>query len=119
VRDKAVYDEVAVLRTKTRTKNVSPAALEVHVRAVDRSVRTDCPVFISDALLDEIASAQVSTMAALELSLAGLWGRADGGYVMFDLNLIDRLGSSAVRHRVISALRRSWRAINRDNFIPL
>lgn len=118
MRDKVVYDEVAVLRKKKRSQQVSATALELHVRAVDRSVRTDCPVFVSDAMLDEIAPPQVSTMAALELSLAGLWDRARGGYVVSDLDLIDRLGAGAVRRRLTSAVRRSWRAINRDNFIP-
>jgi len=119
VRDKVVYDEVAVLRAKKRSQCVSPAALELHVRAVDRTVRTDCPVFVSDALLDEIATGHVSTMAALELSLAGLWDRARGGYVVSDLDLIDRLGTSAARRTLASTLRHWWQVLNRDNFIPL
>jgi hypothetical protein len=119
VRDKVVYDEVAALRAKKRSQYVSPAALELHVRAVSRAVHTDCPVFVSDVMLDEIAPAHVTTMAALELSLAGLWDRARDGYVISDLELIDRLSTSAVRRTVAATLHRWWHAINRDNFIPL
>jgi hypothetical protein len=119
VRDKVVYGEVALLRAKKRSQNVSVAALELHVRALDRTVHSDCPVFVSDAVLDQIAPAQVSTMAALELSLAGLWDRSHGGYVVSDLDLIERLATNSVRRTLASALRRSWDLLNRDNFIPL
>lgn len=119
MRDKVVYDEVAVLRAKKRSQWVSPTALELHVRAIARTVHTDCPVFVSDDLLDEIAAGPVSTMAALELTLSGLWDRARGGYVVSDLDLIDRLGTGAARRRLTSMLRRWWQVLNRDNFIPL
>lgn len=101
-----VYDEVSALRAKKRSEHVSPAALAIHVRAVDRSVRTDCPVFVSDAMLDDIDAADVTTLAALELTLAGLWDRADGGYVISDLQLIDRLGANPVRRTMMGLLRR-------------
>jgi hypothetical protein len=119
VRDKVVYGEVALLRAKKRSQNVSVAALELHVRALDRTVHSDCPVFVSDAVLDQIAPAQVSTMAALELSLAGLWDRSHGGYIVSDLDLIERLATNPVRRTLAAALRRSWNLLNRDNFIPL
>lgn len=114
-----VYGEVALLRAKKRSQNVSVSALELHVRALARTVHTECPVFVSDAVLDQIAPGQVSTMAALELSLAGLWDRSLGGYVVSDLDLIERLSTHTVRRTVTSALRRSWDKLNRDNFIPL
>ncbi|WP_199254961.1 hypothetical protein [Mycolicibacterium mengxianglii] len=119
MRDKTIYDEVAVLRARKRSRGVSPMALELHVRAIDRSVHTDCPVFVSDALLDEIAPGHVTTIAALELTLAGLWDRARDGYVVSDLELIDRLGGNPLRRALTSGLRRCWQALNRDNFIPL
>lgn len=119
MRDKAVYHEVARLRGRDRSKNVSLPALELHVRAAACSVRTDCPVYVTDAMLDDIAPGQVSTMAALELTLSGLWDRAHGGYVISDLELVERLGAGMLRRNLASALRRSWRALNRDNFIPL
>lgn len=119
MRDKAVYDEVARLRATERSRQVSLPALELHVRATACSVRTDCPVYVTDEMLDGIASGQVSTMAALELTLSGLWDRAQGGYVISDLGLVERLGTGVLRRNLASALRRSWRALNRDNFIPL
>lgn len=113
-----VYDEVTALRTKKRSRYVSPAALELHVRAVSRSVLTDCPVFVPDAMLDEIAPAQVTTLGALELCLAGLWDRARDGYVVSDLELIERLGSSPLR-RTMTSMLRHWRAVlHGDNSIP-
>jgi hypothetical protein len=106
---------MAVLHGLPRSARVSQPALEIHVRAVASSVRTDCPVFISDDTLDEIAPAHLNTIAALELCLAGLWDRASGGYVISDLHLIERLSG---RRRVATVLRRWWAALNRDNFIP-
>ena len=114
-----VRGEVSLLRAKKRSQHVSTSALELHVRALACTVHTDCPVFVPDAVLDQLAPAQVSTMAALELSLAGLWDRAHGGYVVSDLDLIERLGTHSLRRTLTSALRRSWAVLNRDNFIPL
>ena len=73
---------------------MSPLALEIHVRAVDHSVHTECPAFISDTSLDGIAPARVTTMAALELCLAEVWHRAQDGYVIADFDLIDHLSVS-------------------------
>jgi hypothetical protein len=130
MREKAVFVEVEALRGRKSGRVVSPVALEIHVRAVDHSVRTACPAFITDDGLNSIASGQVTTMAALELCLAGLWHRAKNGYVVSDFDLIDHMSACEARRRLrsmrslwarraLDACRRSWDAINRENFIPL
>jgi hypothetical protein len=119
MRDSAVYAEIVTLRDRRKTLTLSPLALEIHVRAVDHSVHTECPAFISDTSLDGIAPARVTTMAALELCLAEVWHRAQGGYVIADFDLIDHLSVSPTRRRLRSALRRLWRELNSERFIPL
>jgi hypothetical protein len=121
MRKRAVFVEVEALQRSRRGSAVSALALEVHVRAVDHSAHSECPAFISDDGLDAIASGHVTTMAAIELCLAELWHRAQGGYVLADLDLITRLGSARVRwsQNVIAACKRTWAVLNRDNFIPL
>jgi hypothetical protein len=125
VRDKVVRHEVATLRGSERFLAVSPVALEIYVRAIDRSVHTRRPAFVPDTTLDALAPGHVTTIAALELCLAGLWHRAMDGYVVSDLDLVERLSAGAVRrtglrwmHRVKTLIVRCWHAVNRDNFIP-
>ncbi|MDT5016250.1 MAG: hypothetical protein QOD39_2410 [Mycobacterium sp.] len=108
-----------VLSKSRRSATVSPGALEIHVRAGRASVRTDCPAFVSDACLDTIAPGQVTTMAALELCMAGLWDRARGGYVIADFDLIDRLSVAPPWRWIRSACHRLWVALNSESVIPL
>jgi hypothetical protein len=129
VQDRAVFAEVAVLQHKPRGQFVSAAALEVHVRAVARSVRTEHPAFVGYTDLDAIASAPTSTMAAVELCLARLWVQVRDGYVITDNELMERLSAGSVwslRHAVSRlghatsrGLRNVWRALNDERFIPL
>jgi hypothetical protein len=126
VQDRAVLAEIAMLRRKPRGSVISDAALEVHVRAVARSVHTDCPAFVSYADLDEVAPGPITTMAALELCIAELWLDARDGYVIADLALIERLSAGTVdlwfrrvASRLTRAMRGLWRALNDERFIPL
>jgi hypothetical protein len=129
VQDRVVFAEVAVLQHKPRGRFVSAAALEVHVRAVARSVRTEHPAFVGYTDLDAIASGPTSTMAAVELCLAKLWVQARDGYVITDNELMERLSAGSVwwlRHTVsrlghatLRGLRNVWRALNDERFIPL
>ncbi len=122
VRDRGVYQEIQTLRGRERFQGLSPAALEIHVRAVERSARTQWPAFVEDAVLDRLAPGPVTTITALELTLAGVWDRAEGGYVVSDLDLVDRYSAgllSRCTRQAGQTIARCWRAVNRDNFIPL
>lgn len=101
---------------------MSPLALEIHVRTIDHTVRTSSPDFVADVDLDEIASGAITTMAAVELCLAGVWHRTVGGYVIDDQKLIDALSVPPPISMLAScgrACRRAWDVLNRDHFIPL
>jgi hypothetical protein len=130
VRDSAVFAEVTVLQRKPRAQFISIAALEVHVRAIAQSAGTDSPAFVGYTDLDAIAPGPVSTMAAVELCLAKLWVQSVGGYVVTDTELIERMSTrsldpwsrrAALRltHSASRALRRIWRVLNEERFIPL
>ena len=114
MRTKTVFTEVEGLLCRNTMRDVSPLALELHVRAVSRSVRTSNPAFVSDSALDAIAPGHVTTMAAIELCLAGY-----GGYVITDQELIDHFADMPVLRGLKSALRRMWRELNSERFIPL
>ncbi|MET0699500.1 MAG: hypothetical protein ABWY93_07525 [Mycobacterium sp.] len=126
----SVFSEVEQLRARPDGPAVSIVALEIHVRAIDRTVHTVFPAFVSDDDLDVIAPGQVTTIAALELCLAGLWHRAKGGYVVSDLDFIEHMSMGPVRRRLRAARSRwarrtatachhAWDVLNRDNFVPL
>lgn len=126
MRERMVFDEVAALRRRTTGPTISPVALEIHVRSIDRAVHTPFPAFVSDDDLDMIASGSVTTIAALELCLAGLWHRAKDGYVVSDLDFVDHMSASPMQRRLRRVrsqwIRRTvtaWRVLNRDNFVPL
>ena len=130
MQDRAVFAEIAVLQRKPHGRLVSAAALEVHVRAVARSIHTDYPAFVGYTDLDAVAPGQVSTLAAVELCLAGLWIQAKDGYVVTDNELIRRLSGGAVEwwlrhavsgitHATSRGLRKAWHALNEERFIPL
>jgi hypothetical protein len=106
------------LRVRAKAPALSPIALEIHVRAVDHTVHTTCPAFISDEALDAIAPARVTTMAALELCLAEVWHRAKDGYVIADFDLIDHMSESPTRRHLLAFCRRLWRELNSEKFIP-
>jgi hypothetical protein len=112
MRVKRVFIEVEALQARKEPCHVSARSLELHVRAVGRSVRTANPTFISDAGLDAIAPGHVSTMAAVELCLAGLWHRTTtgyGGYIIDDPDLVDRMAEIRTLRRFKAAFRRFWR----------
>jgi hypothetical protein len=94
---------------------VSPSAYDIHERAVAAAKRTEYPAFIADIDLDALAPGRVTTMAALELSLEGLWLRARDGYVLADPDLLDRAADHAPRRW----LRRLWVTLNSETVIPL
>lgn len=95
MRDSVVFAQVKSLKRKRHAAHLSGTALEIHVRAVADSAGATYPAFIADERLDAIAPGPVTTMAALELCLVGLWYRAAGGYVIADLDLVERLGQPA------------------------
>jgi hypothetical protein len=117
--DRSVFSEVEALRADRSRPVLSPAALEVHVRVVDHLAHTTGANFIADEILDTLAHGRVTTMAAIELSLAGWWRRLDGGYVIVDQELIDALSHSPARRRLGAACRRLWKTLNSETVIPL
>ena len=117
--DRSVFSEVAALRADTARAVLSPASLEVHIRVVDHLAHTTRANFVSDESLDTLAHGRVSTMAAIELSLAGWWRRLDGGYVISDQELIDALSHHPTRRRIGATCRRWWRFLNSESVIPL
>jgi hypothetical protein len=122
MRVKSVFTEVETLLCRNNLRDVSPLALEIHVRTVARTVRTANPAFISDAGLDAIAPGHVTTMAAVELCLAGLWHRTSngyGGYVIADGDLIDHMTAPSVVRRIKAVARRVWQELNSEKIIPL
>lgn len=114
VYSKALLAEMGALRDSRRGAHVSATAIELHVRAVSHSVRTRRPAFVADAALDLIASGSVTTVAALELWMAGLWQRVPGGYLIDDRELIAHLSAGPVRRWV----RRVWLNLNSESVIP-
>jgi hypothetical protein len=122
MRTKTVFTEVEALLCRDELRYVSPLALEIHVRAVARSVRGANPAFISDTGLDAVAPGPVTTLAAVELCLAGVWHRTSsgyGGYVISDDALIDHLSEVPLLRKVKAALRRLRQELNSERFIPL
>lgn len=92
-----MFTQVKALQRQRRSAQVSAAALEIHVRAVADRTGSPFPAFVPDHRLDAIAPGPVTTLAALELCLAGLWYRAADGYIVADLDLVDRLAAPAGR----------------------
>ena len=125
MRNDDVFREVMALRRRPDTADVTASALDVHARAVARSSESIRPSFVSDADLDAVAPPPVTTMAAIELCLAGLWRRTDGGYVVTDVDYVADVVAHGFRsrrrwrHRVSVALRRLWTELNAERFIPL
>ena len=125
VQDRAVLAEIAMLRRRSHTGDTSDAALEVHIRAVARSVRTECPAYVGYADLDAVAPGPITSLAALELCFADLWHDARGGYVVTDNELIARLSAGpvdlwfrrAIRnliHTTLRVARKVWQALNEE-----
>ena len=114
VYSKALLAEMEALRDSRRGAHVSATAIELHVRAVSRSVRTRRPAFVADAALDLIAPGSVTSVAALELWMAGLWQRVPGGYLIDDRELIAHLSAGRVRRWI----RRVWLNLNSESVIP-
>jgi hypothetical protein len=121
---------MSVLRRESHGRNISASALEVHVRAVALSVRTECPAFVGYTDLDAIAPGPTTTMAALELCLAELWIDARDGYVIADNELIEQLSAGPVdqwfrrtatrlTRATLRVMRKVWKALNEERFVPL
>ncbi|MDY6999544.1 MAG: hypothetical protein SW019_23365 [Actinomycetota bacterium] len=108
MRDSVVFAQVKTLKRKRHAAHLSATALEIHVRAAADSTGTEFPAFIADERLDEIAPGSVTTLAALELCLVGLWYRATDGYVIADLDLVERL-AQPTSQRWLKALGRFLR----------
>lgn len=117
--DRLVFFGVEALRADRTRPVLSPASLEIHVRVVDHLAHTTRANFIADGGLDELAPGRVSTMAAIELSLAGWWRRLDGGYVVVDQELIDAMSHGPRWRRFGASWRRVWKALNSETVIPL
>jgi predicted PolB exonuclease-like 3'-5' exonuclease len=76
----------------------------------------------ASAGLDAIAPGNVTTMAAVELCLAGLWHRTTngyGGYVIADAELIDHMAQVPLLRGFKAVCRRVWRELTSERFIPL
>lgn len=108
MRDSVVFVQVKTLQGMRRTALLSTGALEIHVRSVADRTGSKFPAFIPDERLDAIAPGRITTMAAVELCMAGLWYRACDGYVIADLDLVERLGRPA-RGRWLRAVSRFFR----------
>ena len=93
------------LQNRERSALLSTLALEIHVRAVADRIGSPYPAFVPDERLDAIAPGQVTTMAAVELCMAGMWYRATDGYVIADLDLVEHLARPA-RQRWLQAVGR-------------
>jgi hypothetical protein len=130
VQDRAVLAEIAGLRRRSHGRVISDAALEVHVRTVARTARTEHPAYVSYSDLDAVAPGPITTLAALELCIANLWLGARDGYVITDNELIERLSAGSVdgwfrraasrlTNATLKALRSAWKALNDERFIPL
>lgn len=120
--DRMVFFEVEALRADGSRPVLSPASLEIHVRVVDFLAHTTGSNFIADDRLDTLAPGRVTTMAAIELTLAGWWRRLDGGsggYVIVDQELIDAMARSPRWRRLGVNCRRLWKALNSESVIPL
>jgi hypothetical protein len=112
MRDSVVFARVKTLQNRERSALLSTIALEIHVRAVADRIGTARPAFVPDDRLDAIASGRVTTMAAVELCMAGMWYRAADGYVIADLDLVEDMSKPA-RRRWLRALGRFFRACRR------
>lgn len=108
MRDSAVFAQVKTLQGMRRTAQLSAGALEIHVRAVADRIGSSYPAFVPDERLDAIAPGRVTTMAAVELCMAGMWYRASDGYVVADLDLIEHF-AQPVRRRWMRAAGRFFR----------
>lgn len=108
MRDSVVFAQMKTLQNRERSALLSTLALEIHVRAVADRVGTQYPAFVPDERLDAIAPGRVTTMAAVELCMAGMWYRATGGYVIADLDLVEDLSRPA-RRRWLRAVGRFLR----------
>ncbi len=117
--DRLVFSEVEALRADRSRPVLSPASLEIHVRVADHLAHTTGSNFIADSALDTVAPGHVTTMAAIELSLAGWWRRLDGGYVIVDQDLIDAMSHSPAWRRFGATCRRLWKSLNSESVIPL
>ncbi len=116
-----MFRQVRALRKSDTGWFASADALEIHVRAVALVAGTVDPPYLADTDLDDLSSPEVNTLAAVELWLAGLWRRTDGGYVITDTALIERVRDRPSRwgHRIAAAWQRIWAELNRERFIPL
>jgi hypothetical protein len=117
--DRSMSFEVEALRADRSRPVLSPASLEIHVRVVDHLAHTTGSNFVADAGLDGLAPGRVTTMAAIELSLAGWWRRLDGGYLIVDQELIDAMSHSPLWRRFAASCRRLWTTLNSETVIPL
>lgn len=105
MRDSGVFAQVKTLQNRERSALLSTLALEIHVRAVADRIGSPYPAFVPDERLDAIAPGRVTTMAAIELCMAGMWYRATDGYVIADLDLVEHLSRPA-RQRWLQAVGR-------------
>jgi hypothetical protein len=123
MRERHVFREVEALRRRADRSLVTRLGLEVHVRVVARCADVLRPSFVADSDLDELADPHVTTMAAVELCLAGLWRRTEGGYVITDVDYVAAALAAAEQPRWtrrLGAARRSlWAELNSERFIPL
>ena len=114
MRDSVVFAQVRALQGRKRSARLSATALEIHVRAVADRTGAAYPAFVPDERLDAIAPGPVTTMAALELCMAGMWYRASDGYVIAELDLIEHF-ARPVGRRWLHAVGRFFK----DYLIPV
>lgn len=120
--ERDVSHQVEALRRRPDRSLVTTPALGVHVRVVARSADVIRPSYVTDSELDELADPQVTTMAAVELCLAGLWRRTEGGYVITDVDYIASVLVEAQHprwtRRLAATCRRLWAERDSERFIP-
>jgi hypothetical protein len=90
----AAYDAEALARGRSgetfdaREQVKSEAAYELHCRATADSAIDDHPGFVPDTYLDGLGTG--TAVLAAELCSAGIWERAEGGYLILDRDAIGR-----------------------------
>jgi hypothetical protein len=68
---------------------VSVAAFQLHGHGIINSVKGDHPGFVPDEYLNAISAE--TTITAAELCAAGMWERVDGGYKVFDQEMVEQV----------------------------
>ena len=84
---------------------LSRAAFQLHSFAIVNSVTDGTPGFVADEYLEAISAE--ATIAALELEMAGLWARREGGYFVVADDMVKIVIDSNERRARLAAVCRA------------